>query len=134
MRRPRADGGRDAADGVGRSEHIDCLVEANLAVGDCGHDAFVSGLVDADPLRRAPRELLAGDEPVAQLPVDGHLAHVEETFGFLDGDQAGSIAGGCRGRGTRGRGVYASVFGCRIACNCLQYERQGSQPATTRGA
>lgn len=31
-----------------------------------------------------------------------HLAHVEETFGFLDGDQDGSIAGGCRGRGTRG--------------------------------
>jgi hypothetical protein len=98
------------------------------------HDALVSGLVDADPLRRAPRELLAGDEPVAQLPVDGHLAHVEETFGFLDGDQDGSIAGGCRGRGTRVRGVYASVLGCRIACNCLQYERQGSQPETTRGA
>jgi hypothetical protein len=118
----------------GHSEHIGWLGEANPAVGDYGHDALLSGLVDADPPRRAPRELLAGDEPVAQPPVDGHLAHVEETFGFLDGDQDGSVAGGCRGRGTRGRGVYASVLGCRIACNCLQYERQGSQPETTRGA
>jgi hypothetical protein len=62
----------DTAPGKVPSDHIDCLVEVNPAVGDYGHDALVSGLVDADPLRRAPRELLAGDEPVAQLPVDGH--------------------------------------------------------------
>jgi hypothetical protein len=63
LRCPRADGGRDAADGIGHSEHVDCLVEVNPAVGDYGHDALVSGLVDADPLRRAPPELLADDEP-----------------------------------------------------------------------
>src|ERR1039457_833342 len=77
------------------------LAEGQPAVGGLGPDAVAELLVDADVPGCSGGELLAGDEAVAEPPVDGGGGDAELASGFGDGDHdrilaAGSdISGGC---------------------------------------
>ena len=67
------------------------LAEGQPAVGDVGPDAVAELLVDADLPGRAGGELLAGDEAVAQPPVDGGGGDAEERAAVRDADHGGIL-------------------------------------------
>jgi len=77
----------------GHAEHFGGLVQRQPAVGHVGADLVTQGLGDADLPGRAGGELLAGDEPVPQPPVDGGLIHAEELRGLGNGSHGVSMPG-----------------------------------------
>src|ERR1019366_7049686 len=52
------------------------------ALGNLGGQPVTHGLVDADPPRGSRGELLAGEEPVGQPPVDRDLPNTQEALGL----------------------------------------------------
>src|SRR6266567_3384500 len=71
------------------------LAEGQPAVGGLGPDPVAELLVDADLPGCSGGELLAGDEAVAQPPVDGGGGDAELASGFGDADHGGILAAGC---------------------------------------
>jgi hypothetical protein len=71
------------------------LVERQPAVGGLGPDPVAELLVDADLPGCSGGELLAGDEAVAQPPVDGGGGDAELASGFGDADHGRILAAGC---------------------------------------
>ena len=71
------------------------LAEGQPAVGDLGADPVAELLVDADLPECSRGELLAGDEAVAQPPVDGGAGDAELASGFGDADHGRILAAGC---------------------------------------
>src|SRR5712671_1666546 len=71
------------------------LAEGQPAVGGLGLDPVAELLVDADLPGCSRGELLAGDEAVAQPPVDGGAGDAELACGFGDADHGRILAAGC---------------------------------------
>jgi hypothetical protein len=71
------------------------LAEGQPAVGCLGLDPVAELLVDADLPGCSGSELLAGDEAVAQPPVDGGAGDAELACGFGDADHGCILAAGC---------------------------------------
>ncbi len=71
------------------------LAEGQPAVGGLGPDPVAELLVDADLPGCSRGELLAGDEAVAQPPVDGGGGDAELASGFGDADHGRILAAGC---------------------------------------
>jgi DDE_Tnp_1-associated/Transposase DDE domain len=71
------------------------LAEGQPAVGGLGADPVAELLVDADLPGCSGGELLAGDEAVAQPPVDGGAGDAELASGFGDADHGRILAAGC---------------------------------------
>ncbi len=71
------------------------LAEGQPAVGGPGPEAVAELLVDADLPGCSRGELLAGDEAVAQPPVDGGAGDAELACGFCDADHGRILAAGC---------------------------------------
>jgi hypothetical protein len=80
---------------AGDAEVAGGLAEGQPAVGCLGPDAVAELLVDADLPGCSGSELLAGDEAVAQPPVDGGAGDAELAGGFADADHGCIIAAGC---------------------------------------
>jgi hypothetical protein len=78
------------------------LAEGQPAVGCLGLDPVAELLVDADLPGCSGSELLAGDEAVAQPPVDGGGGDAELASGFGDADHGCILAAGC------------DICGCRL--------------------
>jgi predicted transposase YbfD/YdcC len=87
---------------AGDAEVAGGLAEGQPAVGCLGLDAVAELLVDADLPGGSGSELLAGDEAVAQLPVDGGAGDAELASGFGDADHGCILAAGC------------DILGCRL--------------------
>jgi len=83
------------------------LAEGQPAVGCLGPDPVAELLVDADLPGCSRGELLAGDEAVAQPPVDGGAGDAELASGFGDADHGRILAAGCDICG--GRLVFGDV-------------------------
>ena len=79
---------------AGDAEVAGGLAEGQPAVGCLGPDAVAELLVDADLPGCSGSELLAGDEAVAQPPVDGGAGDAELACGFADADHGCIIAAG----------------------------------------
>ena len=75
------------------------LAEGQPAVGCLGLEAGAELLVDADLPGRSRGELLAGDEAVAEPPVDGGAGDAELASGFGDADHGRILAAGRVARG-----------------------------------
>jgi hypothetical protein len=71
------------------------LAEGQPAVGGLGPDPVAELLVDADLPGCSGGELLAGDEAIAQPPVDGGAGDAELACGFGDADHGCILAAGC---------------------------------------
>ena len=71
------------------------LAEGQPAVGCLGPDPVAEFLVDADLPGCSRGELLAGDEAVAEPPVDGGAGDAELVSGFGDADHGRILAAGC---------------------------------------
>ncbi len=71
------------------------LAEGQPPVGGLGPEAVAELLVDADLPGCSRGELLAGDEAVAQPPVDGGAGDTEVASGFGDADHDRIVAAGC---------------------------------------
>jgi hypothetical protein len=80
---------------AGDAEVAGGLAEGQPAVGCLGPDAVAELLVDADLPGCSGGELLAGDEAVAQPPVDGGAGDAELAGGFADADHGCILAAGC---------------------------------------
>jgi hypothetical protein len=80
---------------AGDAEVAGGLAEWQPAVGCLGPDAVAELLVDADLPGCSRGELLAGDEAVAQPPVDGGAGDAELASGFCDADHGCIFAAGC---------------------------------------
>ena len=80
---------------AGDAEVAGGLAEGQPAVGCLGPDAVAELLVEADLPGCSGSELLAGDEAVAQPPVDGGAGDAELAGGFADADHGCIIAAGC---------------------------------------
>src|SRR5712672_2742104 len=70
------------------------LVEAQPALGYLGSDPITQGLVDADAPGCTGRDLLGGDESVADPAVQGGPRDAEDLFGGGDGDHDDIVAVG----------------------------------------
>ena len=79
---------------AGDAEVAGGLAEGQPAVGCLGPDAVAELLVDADLPGGSGSELLAGDEAVAQPPVDGGAGDAELPCGLADADHGCIIAAG----------------------------------------
>ncbi|MGH3122602.1 MAG: hypothetical protein ACRDND_16470, partial [Streptosporangiaceae bacterium] len=71
------------------------LAEGQPAVGRLGPDPVAELLVDADLPGCSGSELLAGDEAIAQPPVDGGGRDAELACGLGDADHGCILAAGC---------------------------------------
>lgn len=71
---------------AGHSQHFRGFGEANPPFRHCRSEPAPDGLVDPDPPGSACGELLTGEEPVSEPPVDGGLPDAEQVLGFRDGD------------------------------------------------
>jgi len=80
---------------AGDAEVAGGLAEGQPAVGCLWPDAVAELLVDADLPGCSGGELLAGDEAVAQPPVDGGAGEAELAGGLADADHGCIIAAGC---------------------------------------
>ena len=80
---------------AGDAEVAGGLAEGQPAVGCLGPDHVAELLVDADLPGCSGGELLAGDEAVAQPPVDGGAGDAELACGFGDADHGRILAAGC---------------------------------------
>jgi DDE_Tnp_1-associated/Transposase DDE domain len=88
---------------AGDAEVAGGLAEGQPAVGCLGPDPVAELLVDADLPGCSGGELLAGDEAIAQPPVDGGGGDAELACGFGDADHGCIIAAG------------GDIFGRRLA-------------------
>jgi hypothetical protein len=79
---------------AGEAEVAGGVAEGQPAVGCLGPDAVAGLLVDADLPGCCGGELLAGDEAVAEPPVDGGGADAELACGLADADHGCIIAAG----------------------------------------
>ena len=79
---------------AGDAEVAGGLAEGQPAVGGLGPDPVAELLVDADLPGCSGGELLAGDEAVAQPPVDGGGGDAELASGFGDADHGRILAAG----------------------------------------
>src|SRR5271166_1512837 len=79
---------------AGGAEAGSGLAEGQPAVGGLGPDPVAELLVDADLPGCSGGELLAGDEAVAQPPVDGGGGDAELASGFGDADHCRILAAG----------------------------------------
>src|SRR6516225_10995838 len=79
---------------AGDAEVAGGLAEGQPAVGCLWPDAVAELLVDADLPGCSGGELLAGDEAVAQPPVDGGAGEAELASGFGDADHGCILAAG----------------------------------------
>src|SRR5580704_7292473 len=79
---------------AGDAEVAGGLAEGQPAVGCLGPDAVAELLVDADLPGCSGGELLAGDEAVAEPPVDGGAGDAELPCGLADADHGCIIAAG----------------------------------------
>jgi hypothetical protein len=79
---------------AGDAEVAGGLAEGQPAVGCLGPDAVAELLVDADLPGCSGSELLAGDEAIAEPPVDGGTGDAELPSAFADADHGCIIAAG----------------------------------------
>ena len=80
----------------GNAEAVGSLAEREIPVRDVGHEPGSDLVGQPDPPRRACRDLLAGEQPFAQPPVDSRGRHVECVGGLFDRDRVAVRLGlGC---------------------------------------